>query len=360
MCNPALRDCKFVATIFETQMLTEIFNSIQSTLKDTLGFSMVEEYKGQFEDGSEWTPEFPCVFIQVDNPYIPMPAPGGRAADNTVTKFKLTYTLYCGDKGTLLTLAMLETITDAFNGKSFNVLYGDPPEQNMIIIRTSIIEPGAPLLGYVKGLGAIHYVTLEIFGPHYTSFVITVPDQVILSSPADGSTTVAYDNADLAWTAITGMTYMLQIAVDVNFNTVIFEQDGIKYVNFTVPEGILSPDIQYYWRVRAWNKYQWGAWSTVRHFTTAEAVLIPEVPTLVSPADAITLTDYSPINFQWNQSARAETYVFQIASDIAFTSLIVNQAGLTATTYIYTPLTSNTIRYWRVKAVNSHGESAWS
>jgi len=139
-------------------MLKEIFNSVQSTIKTALSIDMVEEYKGEFEEGVDWDPSFPCVFIQADNPFEPTT----HSMDNSVEKYKSTFTLYCGDKGTLLTMDMLEKVITAFDGKNFTVTTGDEPNQVIGNIQSSILDYGTPLLAYVKGLGCIYELKLEI------------------------------------------------------------------------------------------------------------------------------------------------------------------------------------------------------
>lgn len=139
-------------------MLKEIFNLVQSTLKTALSIEAVYEYKGEFEEGVDWDPSFPCVFIQADNPYEPM----ARSADNSVLKYKSTFTLYCGNLGTLLTMDMLETVIAAFDGVNYTVTTGDEPNIKSYNIDTHIMDSGAPLLAYVKGLGCIYELKIEI------------------------------------------------------------------------------------------------------------------------------------------------------------------------------------------------------
>ena len=118
----------------------------------------------------------------------------------------------------------------------------------------------------------VHYAELELNIKSQllaSGDAITIPDQVSLSSPLNGANDIIYDNADFSWNTISGMKYQLQIASDINFNSILFDQDAIKYNNFTLPNNILSVNITYYWRVRAWNGYNYGAWAAVQSFTTA-------------------------------------------------------------------------------------------
>lgn len=140
------------------QMLKEIFNLVQSTIKTALSIDMVQEYKGEFEEGVDWDPSFPCVFIQTDNPFEPTV----HNMDDSVGKYKSTFTLYCGDEGTLKTMDMLEKVIAAFDGKDLSFTAGDEPNITNNSIHSKITDYGTPLLAYVKGLGCIYELKLEL------------------------------------------------------------------------------------------------------------------------------------------------------------------------------------------------------
>jgi pectin methylesterase-like acyl-CoA thioesterase len=83
-----------------------------------------------------------------------------------------------------------------------------------------------------------------------------------------------------------------------------------------------------------------------------------ETPVLIAPADESTSTDKTPV-FDWEDVPDATEYVFQIASDEAFTS----PTEETVTDSTFTPSTElpyGTTWYWRVKAQNIEKESSWS
>ncbi len=78
-------------------------------------------------------------------------------------------------------------------------------------------------------------------------------------------------------------------------------------------------------------------------------------PTLATPLDGSMNAATTP-TLTWNAVAGAASYTLQMATDPAFSSLIINQGGLTATSY--TPgsaLSTDTMYYWRVTAVNGCG-----
>ena len=87
--------------------------------------------------------------------------------------------------------------------------------------------------------------------------------------------------------------------------------------------------------------------------------ITPEVPVLVSPNDNVTLYDNLVQEFIWDISDRAETYQIQIATDSNFNTIIVDEADLISTHLEHTFLAYTTY-YWRVRATNSFGSSAWA
>ena len=64
--------------------------------------------------------------------------------------------------------------------------------------------------------------------------------------------------------------------------------------------------------------------------------------------------------FSWYSVTSATSYKLQICSNSNFQNgLVVDQSGITATEYAVSGLSTSTTYYWRMKAVNSDGESSW-
>lgn len=83
----------------------------------------------------------------------------------------------------------------------------------------------------------------------------------------------------------------------------------------------------------------------------------PTSPTLVNPTDGTSGVTLTP-TFEWLPVDSATSYTVLISTVSNFSSTVVNQSGITGTSY--TPgsaLGQNTTYYWRVQAVNSSGSS---
>ena len=103
-----------------------------------------------------------------------------------------------------------------------------------------------------------------------------------------------------------------------------------------------------------------GALSHSANVTLNVSAALAAGPTLTAPADGSTGIATTP-TFTWGAVTGAASYTLQVATDPAFGSLVINQSGLTATSY--TPgsaLTGDTVYYWRVTAVNGCGSKVSS
>jgi len=119
----------------------------------------------------------------------------------------------------------------------------------------------------VKGIGGglEDEITLELL------HIETLPSQIILGDPADGATEVIY-NGSLSWTADPiAEDYLLEVATDMNFNTVIVSEpvDAASY-DYT---SSLDPSATYYWRVTGRNICGNGPTSEIWSFTIQDVML---------------------------------------------------------------------------------------
>jgi subtilisin-like proprotein convertase family protein len=81
--------------------------------------------------------------------------------------------------------------------------------------------------------------------------------------------------------------------------------------------------------------------------------------TLSTPANGATGVS-GPYNFSWVADVNAATYDIDIATDAAFTNIVDFATGLGANSYSTGVLLSNTMYYWRVRAVNQCGSGTFA
>ncbi len=84
----------------------------------------------------------------------------------------------------------------------------------------------------------------------------------------------------------------------------------------------------------------------------------PTAPTLLTPANMAT-NQVNPL-LTWNTSANVATYDLQLALDTAFTNIVANPTGLTASNFQTTGLLPVTTYYWRARGVNTCGIGNYS
>ena len=83
----------------------------------------------------------------------------------------------------------------------------------------------------------------------------------------------------------------------------------------------------------------------------------PDAPTPTAPADGASGVTI-PVPLSWSASANATSYTVEIATDLAFSDIVVSQSGITGTSYAADGLGPATTFYWRVRADNDCGSSA--
>lgn len=183
--------------------------------------------------------------------------------------------------------------------------------------------------------------------------IVALPDPPILGTPVDGATNTLVD-VPLTWDIVPGATlYQAQVSRDTN---VVFNQTTLN--TSIIPTGLVC-GATYMWKVRAQNQAGWGAWSSVRTFSTVLCVTVPDIPILVSPADGAM---NQPVNvlLLWGSASGATSYGVQVATDSGFTSLVFNQSSLAGLSISPSGLMCGTTYYWRVNASNSAGTGGWS
>ena len=86
----------------------------------------------------------------------------------------------------------------------------------------------------------------------------------------------------------------------------------------------------------------------------------PSSVALTSPAD-LAINETIPTNFTWVASTEiSAVYEIEIATDLAFTSIVDASTGLIVPSYSTSGLSGNFIYYWRVRYTTDCGTSDWS
>lgn len=184
--------------------------------------------------------------------------------------------------------------------------------------------------------------------------VVEPPPVTVLAEPEADAVHVPI-TPKLSWEpADRATSYRLQMSGTPGFETIEYEAE--PELNEYIPDR-LEHLTRYYWRVRGENAGGAGSWSEVRRFETIIAA--PSVPALAIPHNAARHVTVRP-ELQWNAAERAESYRVQVSVTENFDSLLVDLPDVFDTAYYPDSLDYYTSFYWRVRAVNIGGRSAWS
>jgi hypothetical protein len=85
----------------------------------------------------------------------------------------------------------------------------------------------------------------------------------------------------------------------------------------------------------------------------------PPAPVLASPSPGATNVAVNP-TLGWNGSTGATSYQLQVSTSSSFSSTILNQGNIAATSFQVGGLANSATYYWRVNASNAGGTSGWS
>jgi hypothetical protein len=87
---------------------------------------------------------------------------------------------------------------------------------------------------------------------------------------------------------------------------------------------------------------------------------IVNAPILIEPKDNDIVNPALPISFFWAPKGFVNYYHLQIASDLNYETLLVDEKYLVESLYTLDVSEPNTVYYWRVSIINDAGESSWS
>ncbi len=182
----------------------------------------------------------------------------------------------------------------------------------------------------------------------------TTPKAPLLASPNNGTLGVLR-NPTLCWdSSKSADTYRLQVAVDTNFTTLVFNDSTLT--TFCKQIGPLLYSKTYYWRVNAKNDVGTSVYSSVRWFKT---LFPPDTTRLIYPENNATGVSVAP-QLQWSIPDRADAYQLQVARDAGFNVIIYNDSSLKNQSWQLYNLSSRTTYFWRVRSRNDAGNGAWS
>jgi hypothetical protein len=164
----------------------------------------------------------------------------------------------------------------------------------------------------------------------------------------------------------------IQISKYPDFSTLVVNDSN----STSVPTGRfsqetdLSPNTQYYWRVRAFNTDgEMSSWSETRSFKT-KALILDNRPGIYSidshlPAPVAASVDHVPASYartivDWTDVTTGSSYIIQVSTNSEFTEILVAATTIDSEYALLQDIPPGTTLYWRVLTMRSYSMSNWS
>lgn len=167
------------------------------------------------------------------------------------------------------------------------------------------------------------------------------------------------------------LTYLFEVASDVNFTAKVFSRDGVEpgtngRTSLRLPDALAS-DRTYYWRARAGDGANASNYSAASAFSIQTPAVIG-APQPVSPVEGVRISGVRPEFVIRNATKSGPvgqvSYVFEISTNESFTAIVaVLTVPETAIETRFTPtldLPYDLRVFWRVRAFDSQTVSPWS
>jgi len=163
-------------------------------------------------------------------------------------------------------------------------------------------------------------------------------------------------NQTLSWSAAErASSYTLHVSKSSSFIPLTVNDSTITGTTYSISG--FDNGVKYYWQVKANNNGGSSSWSTPWNFTTINKT--PSTPVSLFPANGA--TDISvPTRLSWNKTENTATYDLQVSQSNAFTTTILDTAGLTDSFLVVSSLNREIIYYWRVRGKNADSIGNWS
>jgi|GEM_PF-6241500 len=253
------------------------------------------------------------------------------------------------------------------NGANWTVLGTRAPTT------TTLTAMSAFNLGAYSGTQV--YIKLETLGASSSKgvgvddIIVTATSAATCTAPTLGTTssgsiglTTATLSSNVATVGTGGATAVtargFEYATNSGLTTPTTTTNGTGTGNYNANLTSLTSNTQYWYRAYATNDCSTP--QTVYSTTSSHASFFttPSTP-VANAAGSITTGGFSA---SWNDVAggATETYDLQVATDNALANIVASQTGIATTSHNVTGLSSGTDYYYRVRATNGGGSSAWS
>ncbi|MHC1679204.1 MAG: trypsin-like peptidase domain-containing protein [Candidatus Cryosericum sp.] len=213
----------------------------------------------------------------------------------------------------------IQTTTPITGGSSGGALFDAYGEVIGVTVAVGLTSEGEPAndvslfvpIDKLKEVGRSNTWTLAQVYEREHGPAPALPQAPVLVAPVDGAE-AGVPGLALAWEAVAGADrYDVWIGTGRTWgdSRVVLSQQTAT-TSLDLPIQLLAAGASYSWSVRAHNKYGWGSWSQLSHFTTVQ-VPLTSAPLLLSPKDMDGMkSGQVSLNFSWSGTPGATGYHF--------------------------------------------------
>lgn len=246
------------------------------------------------------------------------------------------------------------------DAESYFIDVATDPQFNNILSEYKNIEIRANTLRVIRDLEVekTYYYRIRIQKDRiFSEYSNTIQVSTVSLAPpvALGATEVKLTSAILTWTKIAeAESYSLEIATDQEFKNILPNWNGIDIKEDRRLVENLQPKKVYYYRLKARKGTISSIYSNIVSFTTDE---------LAKPiALAATKVDFVSFQANWRRLTGAQTYLLEVATDIAFTQVLpaYRSVEISDTLLLVTGLDVKKTYYYRIRAKQSGVNSEYS
>ncbi|HEY0371799.1 MAG TPA: fibronectin type III domain-containing protein [Thermoanaerobaculia bacterium] len=238
----------------------------------------------------------------------------------------------------------------AFTGASYTYVSG----AGTVTLNKTSLFAGTTYYFKVKAEG-----TSDAYDSPFTTAINATTSSAAPNAPSNLSpSVVSSSQIDLTWTdnSTNETGFEVKRATDSGFTQNVVWVGSIQGTSYSATG--LSPSTTYYFKVRAQGSSQNSAYSSaVNATTTSSGASIPNAPSSLSA----TVLSQTSVSLQWTDNSSNETgFEVKRATDSGFTQNVVWIGGISGNTYTNTGLSASTTYYYKVRAENAAGKSAYS
>jgi len=142
---------------------------------------------------------------------------------------------------------------------------------------------------------------------------------------------------------------MVQLSMDSTFHDILL--NSITDSDTSMLFDNLNWNNCYYWRVRAFDGYEYGDWSSISSFSTITEQITPGNDEYKVPLNIV---------LEWNQTDNVDFYELKISDDAAMINNCKIFSNLEICKLDMKNLSNNTSYYWSIRSQNSGKFTQWS